>query len=123
MPSDSPDTGTETAPDLGRYNGLTAAEHAARRGVDIGRPGSGRHNKIWVREVDTVAEIERIYQALSPGGQVARTSDGLTVLLLPDGTYVTYRATSSTPPHDPAVDINAGGFRPVRVHTPRQEGG
>ncbi|GLZ45844.1 hypothetical protein Acsp06_20290 [Actinomycetospora sp. NBRC 106375] len=108
---------------LGRYRGLTAAEHAANEGVLIGRRGSARSPKFPVREVDTVAEIDGIFRVLSDGGQVVHTSEGRTVVLLADGTYMTYRATSSTPPHDPAVDINAGRAHQVRVHTPRREDG
>jgi hypothetical protein len=122
LPSDSPDTGAETAPDLGRYNGLTAAEHVARRGRDIGRPGSGKRNKLPVREVDTIAEIDEIYGALSLGGQVVQSSADRTVVILADGTYLTYRQTSSTPPHDPAVDMNVQGRGRIRVHTPRGDG-
>ena len=115
-------TGPADAP-LGRYHGLTAAEHAANEGVLIGRPGSARRMKFPVREVDAVAEIDGIFRALSEGGQVVHTSDARTVVLLTDGTYMTYRPTSSSPPHDPAVDINAGHDRQVRVHTPRKEDG
>jgi hypothetical protein len=53
VPSDPPDEGGGTPPPLGRYNGLTAAEHAARRGVDIGRPGSAKRMKVPTRELDT----------------------------------------------------------------------
>ncbi|MHC1558128.1 putative T7SS-secreted protein [Actinomycetospora sp. C-140] len=114
-------TGPSGVP-LGRYRGLTAAEHAANEGVLIGRRGSARSMKIPVREVDTVAEIDEVFRALSDGGQVVHTSDARIVVLLDDGTYMTYRPTSSTPPHDPAVDINAGRDRQVRVHTPREDG-
>lgn len=52
---------------------------------------------------------------------MVHTSDARTVVLLADGTYLTYRPTSSTPPYEPAVDINAGRGQQVRVHTPKRE--
>ncbi|MDD7968494.1 putative T7SS-secreted protein [Actinomycetospora lemnae] len=122
LPSGSPQI-DDGSPTLGRYNGLTAAEHAATRGVHIGRRGSAKHRKLPVREVDTVAEVNEIYRSLSEGAQVVQTSDARTVVVLADGTYMTYRPTSSSPPHDPAVDINAGRGSQVRVHTPRREDG
>ena len=79
--------------------------------------------KIPVREVDTVMEVEEIYRALSEGGQTVQTSGDRTVVLLGDGTYMTYRPQSSTPPYEPAVDINPGDDTVIRIHTPRREPG
>lgn len=78
--------------------------------------------KFPVREVDTVAEVDEVFRALSERGQVVHTSGKRTVVLLGDGTYMTYRPTSSTPPYDPAVDVNAGRGRQIRVHTPKEGG-
>ena len=78
--------------------------------------------KTPVREVDTVAEIDEIYRTLSVGGQMVQTSGDRTVVLLEDGTYMTYRSRSSTPPYEPAVDINPGDDRVIRIHTPEREG-
>jgi hypothetical protein len=122
LPAGAPGDGGDQAPPLGRYHGLTAAEHAANEGVLIGRRGSARKMKFPVREVDTVAEVDEVFRALSAGGQVVHTSGQRTVVLLGDGTYMTYRSTSSTPPYDPAVDVNAGRGRQIRVHTPREGG-
>ena len=122
VPAGAPGDGGDQGPPLGRYNGLTAAEHAANEGVLIGRRGSARRMKFPVREVDTVAEVDEVFRALSEGGQVVHTSGKRTVVLLGDGTYMTYRPTSSTPPYDPAVDVNAGRGRQIRVHTPKEGG-
>jgi len=120
LPSGVPEHGDAPPPPLGRYNGLTAAEHAANEGVLIGRRGSARSMKFPVREVDTVTEVDEVFRALSEGGQVVKASGRITVVLLADGTYMTYRPTSSTPPYDPAVDVNAGRGSQIRVHTPKE---
>ncbi|WP_433031374.1 WXG100 family type VII secretion target [Actinomycetospora sp. CA-053990] len=110
-------------PAVGTWGGLTARQHALSKGEHIGRLGSAKKMKIPVREVDTVTEVEEIYRALSEGGQRVQTSGDRTVVLLEDGTYMTYRRQSSTPPYEPAVDINPGDDTVIRIHTPRQEPG
>ncbi len=107
-------------PVLGRWAGLTAREHALNKGILIGRRGSAKSMKFPIREVDTVAEIDEIFDALSEGGQVVNTTNGRSVVLLEDGTYMTYRSESSTPPYEPALDINPVDDEVVRVHTPKR---
>ena len=102
LPAGAPDDGGDQLPPLGRYNGLTAAEHAANEGVLIGRPGSAKKMKVPTRELDTSQEVDEVYRALSEGGQVVKLDDSRTVVLLEDGTYMTWRPTSGTPPGESA---------------------
>ncbi|GAA4885065.1 hypothetical protein GCM10023203_41690 [Actinomycetospora straminea] len=119
LPSRSPATRDGPPPTLGRYNGLTAAEHAATRGAHIGRKGSAKNMKVPTRELDTPAEVDEVYRELSRGGQVVRTNRRLTVVLLEDGTYLTWRASAGSTPGESAVDINSATGDMVKVHTPR----
>jgi len=125
LPSGSAQDATpgSDGPAVGTWGGLTARQHALTNGEHIGRLGSAKKMKIPVREVDTVAEVEEIYRALAEGGQMVQTSGDRTVVLLGDGTYMTYRSRSSTPPYEPAVDINPGDDSVIRIHTPRRESG
>ncbi len=118
LPSDSPDTGTETAPDLGRYNGLTAAEHAVNRGRDIGRPGQSRGRRIYPREVDTPEEVRRVFDDLSAGGQrIADPTLAGEMVLLEDGTRVMYRPVSGTT-QQPVTEVHTSDNRGFKVHLP-----
>jgi hypothetical protein len=119
VPSASPDTGAERAPPLGRYNGLTAAEHAANRGVQIGRPGSAKRMKVPTRELDTAEEVDEVYDALAAGGQVVKVNDHRTIVVLGDGTYLTWRPSAGSTPGESALDINSPGVEMVKVHTPQ----
>ncbi|HSK58154.1 MAG TPA: hypothetical protein VK935_03780, partial [Actinomycetospora sp.] len=119
LPSDSPESGTETAPELGRYNGLTASEHAARGGVGIGRPGSAKRMKVPTRELDTAEAVDGVYDALAAGGQLVKVDDHRTVVLLADGTYLTWRPSAGSTPGQSALDINSPGVDTVKVHTPQ----
>ncbi|PVZ11005.1 WXG100 family type VII secretion target [Actinomycetospora cinnamomea] len=119
VPSDPPDSGTATPPTLGRYNGLTAAEHAGNRGIHIGRPGSAKRMKVPTRELGTVEEVDEVYHALAVGGQVVKVDEHRTVVLLEDGTYLTRRPSSGSTPGESAVDINSPGVDVVKVHTPK----
>ena len=96
VPAGAPGDGGDQAPPLGRYNGLTAAEHAANEGVLIGRPGSAKKMKVPTRELDTSQEVDEVYRALAEGGQVVKVDDRRTVVLLQDGTYLTWRPSAGT---------------------------
>jgi hypothetical protein len=117
--SGTPDAAAGPGPPLGRYNGLTAEEHTANEGAGIGRPGSARRAKVPTRELDTADEVDALFHELSSGGQVVRSDGGRTVVLLEDGTYVTWRPSAGSTPGQSAVDINSPTGAMVKVHTPR----
>lgn len=117
--SGAADSGGAPPPPLGRYNGLTAEEHTANEGVGIGRPGSARKAKVPTRELDTAEDVDELFRSLSAGGQVVRSDGGRTVVLLEDGTYVTWRPSAGSTPGQSAVDINSATGAMVKVHTPR----
>ena len=107
-------------PPLGRYNGLTAAEHAATGGQHIGRPGVSSGRRIVPREVDTPEEVRQVYEELSAGGQrIEGTSLPGEMVLLPDGTRVMYRpvAGSTTLPVTEVHSPDNGSFK---VHLPKR---
>jgi hypothetical protein len=118
LPPDMPPTGDQD-PRLGRYRGLTAAEHAANEGALIGRHGSARSMKVPTRELDTSEEVDEVYRALTSGGQIVRSDARRVVALLEDGTYVTWRPSSGSTPGESAVTINGATGAMVKVHTPR----
>jgi hypothetical protein len=118
LPPESPDEGDGTPPPLGRYNGLTAAEHAANRGRDIGRPGQSRGRRIYPREVDTPEEVRRVFDDLSAGGQrIADPTLAGEMVLLEDGTRVMYRPVSGTT-QQPVTEVHTPDNRGFKVHLP-----
>ncbi|MDD7920035.1 putative T7SS-secreted protein [Actinomycetospora callitridis] len=123
VPAGAPGDGGDQAPRLGRYNGLTAAEHAANEGVLIGRPGSAKKMKVPTRELDTSQEVDEVYRALAEGGQVVQVNERRSVVLLEDGTYITWRPTAASTEGESAVDINAPIDQRLKVHTPMEANG
>ncbi|WP_328304056.1 putative T7SS-secreted protein [Actinomycetospora sp. NBC_00405] len=123
VPAGAPGDGGDQAPPLGRYNGLTAAEHAANEGVLIGRPGSAKKMKVPTRELDTSEEVDEVYRALAEGGQVVQVNERRSVVLLEDGTYITWRPTAASTEGESAVDINAPVDQRLKVHTPMEANG
>ncbi|MFC5136960.1 WXG100 family type VII secretion target [Actinomycetospora rhizophila] len=107
-------------PAEGRYEGRTAAEHAATGGVHIGRPGVSPGRRIVPREVDTPEEVRRVFDELSVGGQrIENTSLPGEMVLLPDGTRVMYRPVAGST-HLPVTEVHSPDHGSFKVHLPKR---
>lgn len=115
-----PDAPAGPPPHLGRYNGRTAAEHAAEGGQHIGRPGVSPGRRIVPREVDTPEEVRLVFDELAVGGQ---RIEGSTLpgemVLLPDGTRVMYRPVAGST-HLPVTEVHSPDNGSFKVHLPKR---
>lgn len=108
-------------PPVGRFGGLTALEHAAQGGAQIGRPGSGGSKKhIPPREVDTEQEVREIFDELSRGGQrIPQPTFPGEMVLMPDGSRVMFRPHSSST-GSAVAEVHTSDGTSFKVHVPRR---
>ncbi|MCP2164744.1 hypothetical protein [Goodfellowiella coeruleoviolacea] len=105
---------------LGRWQGLTAAEHARDRGTRIGREPR-RKRRMQIREVPDAAELRRIYEALTINGRLTHVPGYKGVVsLLPDGTCVGWRPSSSSTPGEPTIDLWTTDNHQLKIHVNKQ---
>jgi hypothetical protein len=97
-----------------RFDGMSGEDLVRDRGANIGRPGSGPK----VREVESEADLQAYFDALTRGGYTDRTPPGFPgrMVELPDGTIVNWRTRSKSTGGIPTVDVNPGNGESFKIH-------
>jgi hypothetical protein len=106
--------------------GARTAEQAAIRGLTAAEESSARVDRVLSRlrpgrrkpnlEVDTEADVKRVWTDLSQGGQPISSTYRGRMVVLPDGTRVGYRGASSY--GGPTVDVFKVDRTHIKIHLP-----